>query len=303
MADGQRAGLGPRAVRAAARLGRRVGPHLPVDRMRPVLAAVAHGWVARNPPPVRTWRRNVTLATGREPDAHLVRAGVASWLRNTLEQLALPAWDETELRRRVHMHPEQEEFLRACLAGNGVVLALPHMGNWDLAGAWACSTGMPVATVAEQLAGPEFAAFLAFREGLGMRVYSHRDRGALPALVEDARAHRLVCLVSDRDLDGTGAPVTWPTPAGSRAVTLPVGPALVARRSGATLMGLASTFTEHGTHLELSDPIEHRPGRDGLTEMMADVAAFFASQVQAAPADWHVYQPFFATDAVREGRA
>ena len=48
---------------------------------------------------------------------------------------------------------------------SGAIVALPHMGNWDLAGAWACLTGMPVTTVAERLR-PEslYDRFVAYRE-------------------------------------------------------------------------------------------------------------------------------------------
>ena len=55
--------------------------------------------------------------------------------------------------------------------GRGVVLALPHMGNWDQAGAWVTGTGDPFTTVAERLK-PEslFDRFVAYREGLGMEV-------------------------------------------------------------------------------------------------------------------------------------
>ena len=74
-----------------------------------------------------------------------------------------------------------ESVLRTAYAGTGAVVALPHSGNWDLAGAWACLTGMPVATVAEQLSEAEYAAFMTFREGLGMTVLSHRDPAAISA--------------------------------------------------------------------------------------------------------------------------
>lgn len=52
--------------------------------------------------------------------------------------------------------------------------------------------------------------------------------------------------------------------------------------------------------LEISEPIPARPGRDGLTAMMQDVADFFTAQVRQAPADWHMLQPFFDLGNVRE---
>ena len=35
--------------------------------------------------------------------------------------------------------------------GRGVVVALPHAGNWDHAGAYFCAMGFPLVTVVEKL--------------------------------------------------------------------------------------------------------------------------------------------------------
>ena len=86
------------------------------------------------------------------------------------------------------------------------MVVLPHSGNWDLAGAYAQLTAMPVTTVAEALPGPDFAAFVAFEEQLGMRVLSHRDPAVIGELLA-ARTRRAPGLPA-RDL-------TWPAP-GSR---------------------------------------------------------------------------------------
>jgi KDO2-lipid IV(A) lauroyltransferase len=169
------------------------------------------------------------------------------------------------------------------------LVALPHSGNWDLAGAWACLTGMPVTTVAEQLDGPEYAAFLEFRKGLGMDVISHRDPQTLPKLIKAVHAGRVVCLVADRDLMGTGIPATW----NGHPVTMPAGPALVARRTGCAFFPMVPWFTEDGLHLEIGRRIEHRPGRDGLLQMVQDEADFFATKIKDHPHDWHLMQPFF----------
>ncbi len=41
------------------------------------------------------------------------------------------------------------------------------------------------------------------------------------------------------------------------------------------------------------EPIEQRPGRDGLVAMTQQVADFFAERIAERPQDWHVMQPFF----------
>ncbi len=111
---------------------------------------------------------------------------------------------------------------RATMAATGAVVALPHSGNWDLAGAWACVTRLPVTTVAEALPNGDFESFLRFRERLGMEVLSHRDPGALIKLIGAVRRGRLVCLLADRDLAGRGLPVRWR----GHPITMPAGPGI-----------------------------------------------------------------------------
>lgn len=282
-----------RLLRALFRVGWRHAHRVP----RPVVDAgvgVAARVAVRRPGRyVATLRHNLALTTGRPVDDRLLRAAVASHLRNVYEMLALPGWaPETVLRR---IETVNEAGLRAAYASTGAVAALPHSGNWDLAGAYAQLTAMPVTTVAEQLPGPDFAAFLAFREGLGMQVLSHRDPAVIGELIGAVRAGRLVCLLGDRDLAGSGLAVSW---AGQR-VTMPAGPALVARRTGAALVPVVCQFTPAGMRIVFGDPVAHRPGRDGLVAMTQDVADFFARTIAEQPEDWHMLQPFFGAGSVR----
>ncbi len=244
------------------------------------------------------WRTNVTLATGLRPTDDDVAQAVSSYVRNVTESFVLPSWPAHRIVSSVTTDPVGEQHLREAMATRGAVVALPHIGSWDHAGAWACATGMPVSTVAEQLGDQEFAAFKRYRERLGFRIYSHRDPAALAGLCADASDGYLVCLVADRVFEGKGLEVAWPTGnGGTRPVLAPPGPAVVARRTGAMLIGCAAHFTRSGIHLAFSDPVELRRGYDGLVAMTQDLVTFFAGQVAASPTDWHVFQPFFSDGA------
>jgi phosphatidylinositol dimannoside acyltransferase len=152
---------------------------------------------------------------------------------------------------------------------------------------------MPVTTVAEALPNEDFAAFVAYRERLGMQVLSHRDPAVVGELMGAVRAGRLVCLLGDHDLAGSGVPVRW----AGQPITMPAGPAVVARRSGAALVPIVCQFTASGMRIVFSDPIPHRPGRDGLAAMIQQVADFFVATLARQPEDWHMLQPFFPADA------
>jgi lauroyl/myristoyl acyltransferase len=274
-------------LRGIYRFGWQLAARLPPRFVAMIISAAS--WVAlRNDGlHVRTLRRNLALTTGAPVRNDLVQAALKSYLRTFYEVLALPAWSDAKISRRVIAI--NERVVREAFAGPGAVVALPHSANWDLAGAWACATGMPVTTVAEQLSDAEYAAFVAFRERLGLQVVSHQDPGALTALLDAIRCRRVVCLLADRDLPGTGVPVSWR----GHPITMPAGPAMVARRTGAALLPAVCQFTKEGMAIVIGEPIEPRPGREGLAAMMQDVADFFTVTIARQPEDWHMMQPFF----------
>jgi lauroyl/myristoyl acyltransferase len=276
-----------RLVRGVYRFGWRVAGRLPAQLVAVIISVVSWLALQRNDIHIRNLRRNLAFATGSPVPDDLLRAALQSYFRNFYEVFALPAWSKDEIRRRVSV--VNERAVRDAYAESGAVVALPHSGNWDLAGAWACVTGMPVTTVVEQLPPDEFAAFLAFRERLGMQVLSHRDPEVLAALIGAIRRRRVICLLADRDLARTGVPVSWR----GQPITMPAGPAVVARRTGAALLPAVCQFTDGGMAILIGNRIQPRPGRDGLVTMMQEVADFFADTIAKQPQDWHMMQPFF----------
>ena len=276
-----------RMVRHVYRLGWAGAGRVPARATAPFFHAAGRLAVHREPLPIRRLRHNLAVVTGRPASDDLVRAAVRSYLRTFHEVLVLPHWPASRVVRRVVV--DDEERLRRLHATRGVVVALPHSGNWDLAGAWACRTGLPVTSVAEQLGQAEYVAFVRFREQLGMQILSHRDPAALPKLIEAVGAGRVVCLLADRDLDRRGLPVEW----NGVPITMPAGPAVVARRSGAALVPGVCRYVGADMHITLGDVVEPEPGRAGLIAMTQRVADHFAAEIPRRPEDWHMLQPFF----------
>jgi len=70
---------------------------------------------------------------------------------------------------------EEETAFAHMAAGRGVIFALPHMGNWEHAGAWIVLRGAgKFTTVAERLRPQSlYDRFVAFRESPGMEVLPH----------------------------------------------------------------------------------------------------------------------------------
>src|SRR6202012_2516985 len=117
-----------------------------------------------------------------------------------------------------------------------MILALPHMGNWDVAGVYLMKRyGTSFATVAERLK-PEslFDRFVAYRESLGFQILplTGGARAPLEGLREGLRQNKVVCLLGDRDLSHHGIEVEF----FGEPPRMPGGPAVLAATTGAALI-------------------------------------------------------------------
>ncbi len=132
-----------------------------------------------------------------------------SYFRYFHEIFRLPKMATEEVVRRTHVIGAEHVHDNVA-AGRGVVLALPHMGNWDQAGAWLVGVGHPFTTVAERLK-PEslFHRYVRFREGLGMEVLplTGGDGHNFGTLATRVRKGGVVCLPAERDLTKSGIEV------------------------------------------------------------------------------------------------
>jgi lauroyl/myristoyl acyltransferase len=225
----------------------------------------------------------------------LVRAGMRSYARYWLETFRLPAMRPADILPRVTVAGADHLDL-AFAKGNGVILALPHSGNWDVAGIWLIARGQPFSTVAERLK-PEslYDKFVAYREGLGMEVLPLTG-GEPPTERLKARlaAGGVVCLVADRDLSRKGMPVTF----FDEAARMPAGPSLLAAQTGAALLPVHLYYTADGWGQTIGEPIELGAGslRERLQTGTQALADAFARGISQHPADWHMLQPLWLTD-------
>lgn len=265
----------------------------------------------RDGPGVRRLRANLRRVVPAAPPEELdvlVRAGLRSYARYWCETFRLPSMDRAAVLARTDPHVTgTAPMFEALEQGRGVVAALPHSGNWDLAGLWFVESqrrlGRPArfTTVVERLR-PEslFRRFVAYREGLGFEVLAAGD-GPLVyrTLVQRLRAGGLVCLVADRDLSTTGHEVSF----FGEPARQPSGPARLAARTGALLVPAFPSFTPGGWALTMGDPIPV-PANGGPTAVATATQALadaLAALIATAPQDWHMLQRVWTAD-LRGGR-
>jgi KDO2-lipid IV(A) lauroyltransferase len=245
----------------------------------------------------RQLRRNLARVVPDATEARLdglVRDGLRSYARYWQEVFMLPWADHAGLVGRLDGAMEGTEHLNDALArGRGVVVALPHSGNWDMAGLWFVGHHGAFSTVVERLA-PEalYQRFVAYRASLGFDIVPLTGaESPTRRLLHRLRAGGVVCLLADRDLTGAGMTVDF----FGAAARMPLGPARLAAATGATLLVVGCWFTADGWGIRFHAPVPV-PERSAVRQATQTVADCFAIDIAAHPQDWHMLQPLWIDD-------
>jgi len=241
-------------------------------------------------------RRNLARVLGvpaaEVPDT-LMQASMRSYARYWREAFRLPSMDLVKTGAALDELIEGQKHLDAAKeAGRGAILALPHSGNWDMAGVWCAQHWGGLSTVAERLK-PEslYQRFVDYREGLGFEIFP-LSGGEHPPFVELSarlRDNGIVCLLGERDLAKKGVPVTF----FGEPTRMPAGPAKLAIDTGAPLLPVHCWFTDGGWGFRIDPPIDTTMGVAAATQALADR---FETNIAAHPEDWHMLQPLWLSD-------
>jgi phosphatidylinositol dimannoside acyltransferase len=262
--------------------------------------AVADRVWARRGKGVTRLESNLARVLGPEADQARLREvskqGMRNYLRYWCDAFRLETWS----RRRIDetFLIEGKDLIDAAIAsGTGVIIALPHMGNWDHAGAWGAGQYSGFTTVNERLK-PErlFERFIAYRESLGMTVLPLTGgQGTFMSLVRQVKSGGMVCLVTERDLTDKGVPVeffgaTTKLPAGAAALALatkaPILPTILWYEKGCQRAQIMPA-------LQVPEGVSRAEKVDSLCQQLADA---FAEGIRAHPADWHMLQRLWLED-------
>jgi phosphatidylinositol dimannoside acyltransferase len=260
-------------------------------------------YASRNGGPAQL-RKNLARVIGVAPKdvpGSLMRASLASYARYWREAFRLPTMDLHAVGQELAKTVVGDEHLGAALAqGRGAVLALPHSGNWDMAGVWLAQTRGTFTTVAERLK-PEslYRRFIGYRESLGFEVIplSGGEQPPFQLLSERLRDNKAVCLMAERDLSRSGIQVNF----FGEPTRMPAGSAKLAITTGAALLPVHCWYAGDATRIEIYPPLDCTSGDVGvITQALADI---FARNIAEYPADWHMLQPQWLADLSDERRA
>ena len=217
----------------------------------------------------------------------LVFDAMRSYMRYWCDTFRFPDWSTQRVQETVTVNNEHL-LLDAIAAKTGVIVTLPHAGNWDHAGAYFCAKGIHLVTVAEHLK-PEklFLKFLSYRQAMGMEVLP-LDGRVLGTLAQRLRQGALVALIADRDLSRSGIDVKF----FGGPSRMPAGPALLALKTNAPLITAFVSYTESGIHIDFNEVAISTTGSDEekVVEIVQRMANQFEVGISLHPQDWHMLQ-------------
>lgn len=291
----------------------RHAPKVPEPVLRAAFTAVADLTWLRRTEGVRRLEANYARV---RPDLdgpalrRLTRAGMRSYMRYFREAFTLQGSTPDQITARVRLDG-YENVAGPVADGQGVSLALAHLGNWDLAGAYATPHIAPVLTVAERLKPEElFVEFVEFRRSIGIEVLPLGDHDVFRNLVRGAvKGGCIVPLLSDRDLTSSGVEVDL---CGHRA-RVAAGPAALALAAKVPLVPVGVTYerltgerrraagTAWGIVIRFYPPVPVPDDsglrrKDQVARMTQGWVDAVAVTLQESTQDWHMLQRVFVDD-------
>ena len=279
-------------------LGWKLVALLPERTAYAIFSKIASRMYRRNGKSVRRLRINLSIVQPELSEVELerlVKAGLQSYMRYWCDTFRIHTWGVERVEATVTT--TNDHLLRDPMTqGRGVVIALPHSGNWDHAGAYFCQQGIPLVTVAEILKPEQlFVKFLEYRQAMGFEVLA-LDSKAFPTLMRRALEKRLIALVADRDLSASGIPVTF----FGKQSRMPAGPAILSIKTGLPLVAAHVSYTSSGIHIDFTEIETVRDGdeENQISETVLRMAQAFEVGIRKHPQDWHMLQRIWVEDGI-----
>lgn len=245
--------------------------------------------------------RRIRLVLGDEVTESSARS--IAWISmrnlcfNVVEIVRFPVIDERWVRR--YVDTRGVDFIRARWRGErGAILAVPHTGNWDLAGVGASLMGLPIFFLARRQKNPLTDAFLNRLRGVtGVEtVLTDSGSSALRRVVKNLHQGKVFALLPD--VRARQAGITVPFFGGQAA--LATGMEMFARRADVPIFP-ACAFRDGWSHHRwvVFEPVRPDPEVDRETDqrrIMQEVMQIFDREIRAHPEQYFWYNKRWILD-------
>ena len=240
---------------------------------------------------------NMRRVMGAEASEREVRRAAREVFRNAARYYAdliyVPRMDLQRFAREKLELTGLEYILDAQRAGRGVVVTGAHFGNPDMATQGLAASGLRVLGLTEPLQPQALSDFTHWLRSHHGHEYRPATFGGIKEAVRQLKRGGILCILSDRDVGGTGVPMEF---VGAEA-SIPLGSVDLAMRTGADLIpAWARRLPGYRFEARIGPPVE--PVRTG--DYDADVRAtarrllaVFERELRADPGQWAVLEPIW----------
>ncbi|MBF6591094.1 MAG: lysophospholipid acyltransferase family protein [Ktedonobacterales bacterium] len=228
----------------------------------------------------------------------LARRGVQNFGRMAIDFLTVRTMAPADILRWGTSAGETD-FNDAMSEGRGVILALPHVGSWDVGAAFAQARGLKLSVVTESNWATELVAGSRVERGVTL---VPRDRG-LRLLFRALQRNECVVMLSD--LANAGVQ-TMDVPFFGHPAPFPMGPARLSQHTGAPILVITSVRLPDSTYLIKTDPPlrpdTSRSAEDEVARLTAAVASGFERIIRQYPDQWYAFHPVWPAEAATQER-
>lgn len=187
-----------------------------------------------------------------------------------------------------------EHMYEALAVGKGSIYALPHVGNWEVAGLVPTQEDVELLAVAEDLDDKRMVDwFVGLRNSLGIDIVLANAASEVFDTCSDVLGRNgAVALLADRNLSSRGVRGEF----FGEETRLPSGPARLAIEQGSPILVVGCFFKPgRGHKLVVGAPIERQPD-DTVESLTMRVTAALEDIIRLDPAQWHMVQPNWPSD-------
>ncbi|MGI5836280.1 MAG: lysophospholipid acyltransferase family protein, partial [Chloroflexota bacterium] len=236
---------------------------------------------------------SVVLNSDTEGADILAREVFREGARYYYDNFRIPSLSDEELEEAIHL--EGWENLEGGLAkGKGVVLVSAHLGSPVLVAQILAARKLKVVSVVEAISPPQLLDLMVrIRGSRGIRLVPFHSN-IVRELTESLERNEIVGLVADRDIQKNGVPVLF----FGRETTIPIGPIMLAIRTGATVIP-AFTYRNGDNRFlaHIGSPLElERTGKlkDDIRINTQRLAGIMEKAISAKPEQWIVFEPVWS---------
>jgi len=200
------------------------------------------------------------------------------------EMLLLPrlmARGQIETYRRFHRFDVAEAVIRE---GRGLIVAIGHLGNWEIIGLAICKAGYPLNSLARPIANPWIDAWLTrFRTQTGQKIIYKNH--ALGEMVRVLQRKEILIVQVDQNAKSAGVMTTF----FDRPASTHRSPAILSLKYGTPII-VANIYREGNLHhCVLNDPIRpeaYRAHADPVLAITQEYTTQLEAFVRAHPEQW-----------------